>query len=424
MTRDERIGLSGAIGEALTAFHNAVQANAPQLLRRPPWMFPENVPARLTEADEENVVDLVESDSGQEANAGFVPLNEAVVRRDGSIPIKLIGTGWGTEGYYSEEVLTRDGPEVFVEGTQMFWDHPTVTEDAERPERSLRDLAAETISPARFDANGAEGPGLYAEAKVFEGYREEVDELAPHIGLSILALGRKQIGEAEGRTGPIITEIVKARSVDFVTKAGAGGKVVELFEAARGQGTDGAEGNLASSAKPNVDTPRPKADPKTEKGDPPMADEKELQEAQEKQAAAEKLAEEAAAENARLKEAQMLREAKDCATEKLAKLEMPDVTRKRLVESLSSNPPATDEGMLDKEKFQEAIDETLKEEAEYLQEVSGSGQITGMGEAASTDTTPKDEDAALEEIEESLQESFEAMDMPESAAKIAAGGRR
>ena len=104
----------------------------------------------------------------------------------------------------------------------MHWDHQTATEEAERPEGSLTTLAGELISDARWQDSGQAGPGLYADAKVFGPYQEAVNELAPHIGVSIRASGRTKQGEAEGRKGPILEQLVAARSCDFVVTPGAG----------------------------------------------------------------------------------------------------------------------------------------------------------------------------------------------------------
>jgi len=174
----------------------------------------------------------------------FVPLREKAVRRDGTVGLKLIAPGWGASGYYPAETLRRDGPKTFKAGTKMYWNHPTMAQESERPEGDLRDLAAVLVSDARWEESGAAGPGLYADAKVFGDYAPAVEELAPHIGVSIRASGRAATGEAEGRQGPIINALTVGRSVDFVTEPGAGGRIVEMFEAARpGAGADGGRRN-------------------------------------------------------------------------------------------------------------------------------------------------------------------------------------
>lgn len=322
-----------------------------------------------------------------------VPLVEAAVRTDGTAPVKIIAPGWGSSGYYSPELLERDGPAVFTSGTKMYWNHPTTSEEAERPERDLRDLAAELVTDATWQAKGPAGPGLYADAKVFGGYREAVNELAPHIGVSIRALGKARQGEAEGRTGTLIEQLVAAKSVDFVTQAGAGGQVLQLFEAARGRGHTPAQEDAVS--------------------------EKELTEARAAITALQERAAQQDAELARLRETALLREARDLAVAQLRMADLPDVTKGRLAEALAKNPPVT-EGALDRAAFAAAIDEAVKAEAAYLAQVSQTGAIRGMGSAAP--------DAAAVAVTEAAQTRLASAlgrlgGFSESTAKLAAAGR-
>lgn len=331
------------------------------------------------------------SEAESELVGDVIPLVEKAVRRDGTVPLKIIQPGWGASGYYDAKVLERDGPKVFTKGLKMYWDHPTQTEEAERPERSLRDLAAEFVGNARFDKNGAAGPGLYADAKVFKPYRETVEELAPHIGVSIRALGSAKHGTAEGKSGPIVESLVAAQSVDFVTTPGAGGQVLQLFEAARGRAA----------------TPAPQ----TTQEDTPVGDE--LSESVRQRFEAQET------ETARLREALLFREARDVATAAIASYDLPDVTRARLVESLAKNPPVTESKALDVEAFTTRCTEAVKAEVEYLAKAAGigDGQVRGMGSSGTTE--PMDEAAS----EAALAGAFGALGLSESAAKIAAGGR-
>lgn len=141
--------------------------------------------------------------------------------------ITIIQEGWGSSGYYSQEVLERDGPRIFPVGTHMYIDHPTVTERAERPERSIKDLAATLVSTPRM-----KGISLVAEAEIKEHWVPVIDALAEDIGTSIIAEGVVETGKAGGREGPIVKALTEGHSVDFVTKAGAGGKVGKLIESA------------------------------------------------------------------------------------------------------------------------------------------------------------------------------------------------
>lgn len=381
LTREERISLSSAIGGALDAFRSVVETGAAQLYTRDPW----SEPALST-----NVVESA-------IDGGFVALVEKAVRRDGTIPLKLIQPGWGSSGYYAKEVLERDGPVVFKPGTKMFWNHPSAVEDAERPEGDLNALAAELISAARWQDGGAEGAGLYADAKVFEAYQKPVEDLAAHIGVSIRASGRAVQGEAEGRKGPIIQSIVSARSVDFVTEPGAGGRIVQMFEAAR----PGKVGQLVSE---------PVGQSKGKGVD--MTDvEKQFKEASDRLAALEE-------QNARLRESLLLRESRDFVFEQLVASTLPEVTKVRLAQSLGANPPVKD-GALDTEVFAARIEEAVTAEREYLASVGAhNGQVTGMGGGAAS--AKVDPEAAGKR----LKEGFTALGLSEKEAAHAMNGRR
>lgn len=362
VTREERITLSGAIGDALTTYNERIMADAPQLYQRDRW--------EMGEASTTLVGDLV-------------PLEEAV-GSDGALPIiKLIQPGWGSSGFYSPDVLRRDGPTVFTPGMKMYWDHPTNTEEAERPERSLRDLAAELVSGAEWQENGPRGPGLYARAQVFAPYRDAVKELAPHIGVSIRAMGRARHGEAEGRQGPIIEQIVAGKSVDFVTVAGAGGEIVGLFEAARTRG-------------PQI---------QHEQQEVVMAD----VDLQTVQAENESLKESIA----RLSEMLMFREAGDVVTEVLRTVEMPEATRARLSRDMAKKPVVVD-GKLDRDGFKAVILEAAKAEMEYLTQAGlGSSPVHGMGASESS----------TDQGQAKLASAMQRLGLSEAAAKVAAQGR-
>lgn len=146
-------------------------------------------------------------------------------------PVKLISPGTGSTAHYPASVLEASA-DKFKAGTLMFWNHPTIAEEAQRPEGNLDNLAAILTSNARWDANGAKGPGLYAEAKVMADYAQKVEERAPHIGLSIRAGGKGTGRLVEGK--PELASIDYVESVDYVTKAGRGG--LALAEAARDAG--------------------------------------------------------------------------------------------------------------------------------------------------------------------------------------------
>lgn len=311
----------------------------------------------------------------------FIQLSEASIGDDGTIPIKIIEPGWGSSGYYPAEVLERDAG-IYKEGTKMYWDHPTVSDEIERPERSLNDLAGVLVSEGYYDNEGSQGPGVYAKAKVFSQFQENIEEMAPYIGVSHVALGKATVGEVDGKSGALIESLNVAESVDFVTSEGAGGKILQLFESAR-----------------NI---KPK---KMEGKNDELAQLKEsLNKANE--------------QNQRLKEKALLGDAKNLVAEELKEADLPDVTKARLQESLSKNPIVDEKGDMDKVKYVESIKKAITEEQEYLGKLSESGKIKGMGESA--DASQKEEDV---KVTESLKESFEGLGLSEEAVNIAIKGR-
>ena len=113
---------------------------------------------------------------------------------------------------------------MFKAGTEMFIDHPTETEEWERPERSIRDYAGVFLEDATVGEDGA----LYTVCKVFSGVNELIKDKWEHIGVSINAWCADPISE-----NGIVPPIAGVRSVDFVTTPGAGGTIVDLLESNR-----------------------------------------------------------------------------------------------------------------------------------------------------------------------------------------------
>jgi hypothetical protein len=142
--------------------------------------------------------------------------------------VEIINEGWGSSGFYSTEVLKlAEKNKVFPEGLHMFLNHPSTREEREQPERRVEHLAAVLATDAKV-----EGDGLFAEADIFDHWAPVINNTADHIGLSIRAQGTAHEGEVDGQQGPIIDELTEAISVDFVTLAGRGGKVLDLIESA------------------------------------------------------------------------------------------------------------------------------------------------------------------------------------------------
>lgn len=216
------------------------EADAP--VERPHWLPPVHThqqwrrhqeQTRLWEAQEakrkaglqESAATLTEGRVQLQESTTIAPTKAST----GRLKVTLVTPGWGSSGHYSKAVLEAAGRDrIWPAGTQAFCDHPTQRELNERPERSVRDLAAVLVTDARWD-----GSALVAEAQLMPAWVETLGrpEMAAAIGMSIRASAEVEMGEAEGRRGRLVTKIIEGQSVDFVTRAGRGGsyQVVESW---------------------------------------------------------------------------------------------------------------------------------------------------------------------------------------------------
>lgn len=348
--------------------------------------------------------DVDDTTGAKQYESAAVKLSESlVVNKDGTINLCIITPGWGNSGYYGAEVL-KDAKDVFTKGLQQFWDHPTVSEEFQRPERSLRDLAAVLASSAEWNESGFNGPGLYAKSKVFEPYVEALKEMAPHIGVSVVIFGMSHTGEVDGTQGDIIDKIVAARSVDFVTLPARGGKIEAKFESFRESGRKA-----------------------TEEGEEGSVDEKEAQQLKEsntqlttKLQESENKNKELTTENSRLKEALGQNLAERFVNKVLSAVKgIPQKTKDRLAESLSKEPIITDDGKLDEDKMKTKIEESVKAEAKYLADL-GFGKVTDNGRTGPDDDDDDDDEG---DYKSRMESSFKSLGLTDDQVKTAVAGR-
>lgn len=330
----------------------------------------------------------------------------------GKYPVKVIQPGWGSSGYYSESVLSSSAQ--LFEGAQMFWNHPKSSDNYERPERDLRDLAG-VLTNVHYEESNANGAGIYGDATVFGAFRETLDEIGPYIGVSIRAGGKVHEGEAEGRSGLLVEEINHVQSVDFVTRPGAGGKVLAQFAEAARSPYDTIE-NTTEEDSMNLEEALSTIG---ERDNTINGLNTQLSEAQ---GTIDALTQELA----RLNEAHMLAECGAIVAAELKESDLPEVTKERIQQEASKFMATKDEDAedgkksdkkkLDKDKVKQNIQEAVKAEAEYISKLSGGINVTGMGS-----TSPETNETLNESVD--LTDAFKAMGLSENAAKIAANGR-
>jgi hypothetical protein len=327
--------------------------------------------------------------------------------RNGRALIRIITPGWGAMGYYPAEVLRRDGPNVFTAGTQLYLNHPTKTEEAERPERDIRDLAGKLASDAIWMDDG-----LYADIEYYNNHRPLIAAIGEDLDVSIRAHGAYRTGEVDGRKGRIIEQLIRADSVDFVTRAGAGGRVARLMEAHTNDGT-----NVMRLVEGRQDKPIEKVRRGKVKPEELTALQERLARLEETNQAHVNVRTELEEALKAERQARLLTEARHYIQERLDS-KLPQRTVARLSRELERNIPYTEDGMaINYTEFSKHIKEASDVAWVELAEAAPSGIIRGMGSSAPAVLTDADLDAKLEE-------AFRVSGMDEQRAKIAARGVR
>lgn len=378
--------------------------------------------------------------------------------RSGRREATLITEGWGSSGYYGGDMLEKYGPVAWPAGTRMFLNHPTFQEEASRPERDVNDWVGKIATTPRMA-----GIELVAEVEVFDHWQPVINGLAKEVGLSIVAPGTMEQGAAGGREGPIVKEMHHdpTNSVDYVTIAGAGGKLGNLIESARREGGAGEPEeddeklferllreaddeklqvfiSQATTLKESRSKPSGGKQTKEQRMDEVERLQSQLSEAQTKLTEAEKGKDETQSKldealkerdeekagRERAEDALLIAGASTIAREVAQRVEgMPDRARQRVVESAVRSLPKKEDGKLDEEKVRENAKKAAKTELEYLAGQELDGELP-LRESADGGTTIKTTTANGGEVsEDQLVEAFKASGMSEEAAKTAAKGR-
>lgn len=335
-------------------------------------------------------------------------LQEAVdIGSNGHAVVRVIVAGKGASAIYPADVLERDGPQVFTAGTKMYWDHPSMTESWERPERSLRDLAGVLTSDAQW-IDGA----LYADAKVFSPYFSALKEIKDYTGVSVRVIARTVDGEIQDGL-PVVESLVEAESVDFVTTPGAGGQVTQLFESARTIGRGDGTVNIKENVEMGeVEQLKESISKLTEERDNTNT---KLSEANEKITKLQEDLNNVTLERDRMRESVVTAQADTIIKGALAEAALPDITKERINKHVvATGVKLTESGELDKNHLNTVLAETIKAEKEYLESIGSTSVVRGVGSA---------DNNANNSNPDALIEAFKDMGMDEESAKIAANGR-
>lgn len=354
---------------------------------------------------------------------------------DGIARVRMISPGQGSTAYYTEEVLRNAGPAFkkrwdekkggYVGGL-VFIDHPGKSERKDRPERSLRDLIGPIVGTPRYEANGKAGPGLYGDVRVASYWRPLVEEQGDTMGVSIRASGKVSEAQIDGKRTLVAEKFNPGAEFDFVTRSGRGGRAaMPLFEAAQTAAEGKIQDWMEHTEFTEMDSGRSEEErflDYLENGQEGTMPDKEVQEqlteAQGQVATLTTERDRLLADNAKMAEAIALRDARDKITEAVndKKYEkLPDVTKERLIESLTKSAPMK-EGKLDEEALTKLVEDAIKVEVEYVESLTAKKPgVRGMGEGGEVE-----DDEGHKRLMETKTQEYRRRGMSEDAAKRAA----
>jgi hypothetical protein len=184
-----------------------------------------------------------------------VRLREGSSAGGGSARVVIITEGLGNlrdRNYYTADAI-KSAAKILV-GKQSYLNHPSESEEQDRPERSVRDLCgyfvdtrvgtvndpdtSETLTACfgtlKFDLSesGQRARALVETALAYQkNFPEDKDV---YCGISINAGGVSHPGVIDGEEVNMVTEIQEAFSADIVTKPARGGRFLALVESAYG----------------------------------------------------------------------------------------------------------------------------------------------------------------------------------------------
>jgi hypothetical protein len=150
-------------------------------------------------------------------------------KTNGELTIRVIQPGFNKAKtrMYPSETLKRDFG-VF-KGAKMFVDHQTEAQEEAQPEGSVHNWVA-TLNNVWCEEDGT----IMGTAAVIDpGFKTKLETLADknlltEMGVSIRAIGEATTQESDGHEYRNVESFLAARSVDFVTYAGAGGAVLAI----------------------------------------------------------------------------------------------------------------------------------------------------------------------------------------------------
>jgi hypothetical protein len=287
----------------------------------------------------------VARDATDEDTASLSESEAAVVETGRRAPVvvdfQILEPGPGNRRdnhYYPADVLERD--------IHVFGGADVFATDHQESERSERTKVGKVLqAPTRFTESRAPvARVLIYDPRQAEKARNRADSGAlDTLECSIFGKGEAKVGEIDGREYSIINRIIEGRYLELVSKAGAGGRALNLAEA-----------NIEE-----VDMP--------EKVGMVDAEQEEVREVD---------IEEAEADTTESEPAEVAVLTEEAVTERLGNTNLPDFAKRALAIAEYK----------DEETLQSAIDEAIAE----IKQLTGSGEVEGMGESEAPEKSQRD----------------------------------
>lgn len=163
-------------------------------------------------------------------------VTEAPVKKGNRWRVIVARPGQGSSGNYSEELFRRDAEKIIAPGAQSFINH----DDSRNP----KDMIGTFPEGAYFDEDEK---AVVAELEVFSHWKSFVEEVGPHCGISLYALGE---ADEDGNVTAIHEDALNG--ADLVARPGlvGSGLAEKLYESARA-GSDKTKVIAASEGKDN-----------------------------------------------------------------------------------------------------------------------------------------------------------------------------
>lgn len=308
--------------------------------------------------------ELITETLGESAE-GVELLSEGAALEDGQGPltlkVKLIEPGFGNKRdghYYPADILKRDA-HVF-EGAKMY---ETDHKDAEKSTRTWVSTVRKVVG---FSDTGAP----LAEVVVHDpSFARRVRNLAQSemlgaMACSILASGNVKRGAIGGQQAKIVEAITDAQSVDWVTRAGAGGQALAIMSEAQG----------------SADAPR--TEPDTVIGGNDMVED---------------IKQEPAPTEEPVQLATVVAEAEPQPEPVVERLSEADVTA--ILAEAQANEAIKERLAHGEYKDADALKAAVAAEVEYVKKATGAGRVTDMGEGAAA----KPKTVTLAEVEDRVR---------------------